>query len=129
MRYKRILIVGVVGVLLLCLTVPRPLSKVIGAGKPNPTVGDGIKAWEYGRFTALADIHSYSWDTRPAGKHINAKTMNDLYKKIGGRGPMPDGGIVAFYNVLGAQGWELVYKREFDAGGKVGEVLFKRPKR
>ena len=108
------------------------VSGTIGSGQPAPRAQEAIRAWEYGRLMMMASIKSFSWDTRTAGKRVEAKNMGDLYRKIGGQGALPDGGIVAFYNVLGTQGWEFVAHKEFKerSGRQIfTDVLFKRPKR
>lgn len=92
--------------------------------------GAVVKAWEYGTLSQLHSIKSYSW-VSPSGR-VEAKSMDDLYKKMGGVEKVPDGDYhMTLYNQLGSQGWEFVECHVLQPDNPVMEltlILFKRPK-
>jgi len=85
------------------------------------------QTWEYGALKELSTIDVWSWDARPMEPIIEAKSLAELFRKLGGTGQLPDGGRVVFFNLLGSKGWEVV--REDDGGADMTFTWFKRSKR
>ena len=124
---SRWLVAGSVLIIAVCLLLPRGTVPVSAEDKPAR-----IEKWEYGVLKQISIANAekivakpYVWMTT-AGR-IEADSMEELYKKIGGPGELPAGGIVVFYSALGSQGWEFVNKEEVVIG-KDGYtfILFKR---
>jgi hypothetical protein len=103
------------------------LTQEIAATKNNGQLGAGVKSWEYGTLSEMPTISVFKWDARPTRAAIEAKSLEELYKKIGGTGTLPEGGRVVLFNLLGSQGWELVEK-EVRLNGDLVMTKFKRPK-
>ena len=92
--------------------------------------GAVVKAWEYGTLSQLYFINSYTC-VSPSGR-IEAKSMYELYQKMGGVEKKPDGDFhMTLYNQLGSQGWEFAERHELSPNNPTAHLtllLFKRPK-
>ena len=118
---KRSILLAVGVSILVSVVLVAVAQETKGPAKEAPN-----KPWEYGSLIEIFQIDSYSWDARPSTKErVEATSLAELFKKLGGAGNYVQGDYMRLYNLLGAQGWEFVDRRETKDGR---DALFKRRK-
>jgi len=122
---QRMLTLGLAIAAVAVLVGVTAIHHTLAAGPPQKVETQ----WEYGLLRIITNIKAFDWDARPGGTAVQANSLDELYKKLGGPGELPSGGIAVFYNHLGSQGWEFVVERE-SGPPSLGLTLiwFKRPK-